>query len=324
MVVEDGQAADGRTLVGARVSVPLASLPAPPALTTWGMAYGGLAFGGFQQHATYQLQELPEGVGTPDYVTGDVQRAIEHGEYAGVDLSPGRNVTIKQIAQATTEAALDEARQAFGDVLAPKGALEEPLYVQLASGLWCSMARPRKHTPVIDVNTIVGKGTILATMFHATDPRWYSSPTQSATVGLAEPGGIAPPLTPPITIPGGTGGLIEAVNSGGMYMFPRLTFTGPCKNPRAANIALPGAPAIQFEVSLNPGDTLTVDMAWESVILVTAGSSSGSSRRNTEMAGTEWWSFPANSTNIIEFTSEDTSHVAGTLTAEWASARMAL
>jgi hypothetical protein len=290
----------------------------------WAFNYGGLAFGGVDPGATYQLQELPEGIGTPDYVTGDVQRAIEQGEYAGVDLSPGRNVTVKQIAQAATDAELDEARQAFGDVLSPRGSTEEPLYIQLASGLWCCMARPRKHTPVIDVNTLVGKGTVLATLFHATDPRWYTTPTQSATVGLPEPGGIEPPITPPVTIPGGAGGLIEAVNAGGMYMYPRLTFTGPCLNPKASNLSLPGAPSIQFEVSLNPGDTLTVDMNWQSVILVTAGSTSGSSRRNTEMAGSEWWSFPGKSTNLVEFTSEDSTHVAGTLTVEWASARLAL
>jgi hypothetical protein len=290
------------------------------------MSYQGLVFGGTAENSTYQFQEYPEGIDIPDYVTGDVQRAIEQGEYAGVDLSPGRNITIKQLVQAATEAQLDEARQALSGVMVPQGSTEQPLYLQLASGLWVSMARPRKHKAVIDANTLVGKATVFASLFHATDPRWYSSPTQTTTVGLPEPsGGIAPPLEPPLTIEGtGTGGLVTCTNSGSMYMYPRLTFTGPCTNPRAANLALPGAPGIGFNQTLNPGDTLTVDMNWRTVILVTAGSSEGSSRRNAEQSGNTWWCLPGSTTSIIEFTSEDTSHAAGTMTVEWAAARMGL
>jgi hypothetical protein len=309
---------------GAGVSFPLAS-QGLPSLTAWQMWFGGLAFGGKARGATYQFQEYPEGMDTPDYVMGDVQRAIEQGEYAGVDLSPGRNVTIKQVAQATTDVGLDLARQALAGVMVPAGSTESPLYVQLASGLFACMARPRKHKAVIDVNTLVGKGTIIASQFHATDPRWYSTPTQTATVGLPEPsGGLEPPVTPPVTISGGTGGLIECVNAGPMYMYPRFVITGPCTNPKISNLSLPGAPSVSFEISLNPGDMLSVDMDWESVMLVSAGSTAGSSRRSTKRTGSTWFAFPGESTNIVEFSSEDLVQVAGTLTAEWASAQMGL
>jgi hypothetical protein len=306
------------------VSVPLPE--APPSLEPWQISYGGLAFGGYIQDATYQLQEYPEGIDIPDYVTGDVQRAIEQGEYAGVDLSPGRNIAIKQLVQAATEAELDEARQALSGVMVPQGPTEQPLYLQLASGLWVSMARPRKHKAVIDASTLVGKGTVFASLFHATDPRWYSSPTQTTTVGLPEPsGGLAYPFAYPATYTGsGVGGLVTCENAGPMYMYPRVTFTGPCTNPRAANLTLPGAPAIGFNQTLNPGDTLTIDMNWRSVILTTAGSSEGSSRRNAEQPGNAWWSLPGKTMSVIEFTSEDTSYAAGTMTVEWASARMGL
>jgi hypothetical protein len=289
------------------------------------MSYGGLAFGGVARTTTYHLQEYPEGLDIPDYVTGDVQRAIAEGEYAGVDLSPGRNIAIKQVAQAVTEAGLDEARQAVAGVLGPRGSTEEPLYVQLASGLYACMARPRKHKAVVDVNTLVGKGTVLATMFHATDPRWYAQPSQTATVGLPEPsGGLIPPVTPPVTIEGGSGGLIECVNAGPMFMYPRFVIAGPCMNPKISNLFLPGAPSVSFTITLNPGDTLSIDMDWQSVVLVSAGSTAGSSRRNTRRPGSTWFALPGESTSIIEFSSEDTSPVAATLTAEWASARMGL
>jgi hypothetical protein len=46
-----------------------------PAL--WAMSYNGLTFGGVAPGSTYQFQSYPEGLDIPDYVTGDVQRAIE-------------------------------------------------------------------------------------------------------------------------------------------------------------------------------------------------------------------------------------------------------
>jgi hypothetical protein len=304
-----------------------------PAGNLWEMTYGGLTFGGLDRLATYQLQELPEGLGTPDYISGDVQRSLEQGEYAGVDLSPGRNITVKQVIQAATEPQLDAARQAFAAILTPKGSAEYPLTLQLASGLFTCYARPRKHAPPIDVNTIVGKGTIVATMFHATDPRWYTAP-QTAVTGLAVPGGIAPPVTPPVTIKGGSGGLVEVVNTGPMYTYATLEFTGPCTVPKAANLSLPGAPAVAFNVTLNAGDTLTVEMGYRSVVLTSAGSTAGSSRRSSIMPGSVWWPLPGAtvqpdgtltpSTSVIQFTSEDTSRVAGTLTVSCASAYMGI
>jgi hypothetical protein len=65
-------------------------------------------------------------------------------------------------------------------------------------------------------------------------------------------------------------------------------------------------------------------MDWQSVVLHSAGSVTGSSRRSTEKAGNVWWSFPGKSTNVVEFTSEDLVPVSGTMTVEWASAYMGL
>jgi hypothetical protein len=100
--------------------------------------------------------------------------------------------------------------------------------------------------------------------------------------------------------------------------------TGPCLNPKISLLSLPGAPSVSFGISLNPGDTLSIDMDWESVVLVSAGSTVGSSRRSTKRTGSTWFAFPQESTSIVEFSTEDEVAVAATLTAEWASARMGL
>ena len=302
-----------------------------PSLPVWGMSYAGLAFAGLKAGERYQLQSYPTGLDIPSYLSGDVQRALDQGEYAGLDLSPGRDITVQQVVRGANARELDENRQTLAGVLGPQGSTEQPLFLQLASGLFACMARPRKHAFVTDVNVVFGHGVVVSTLFHATDPRWYTAPTLAQTVGLPEPsGGLVPPVTPPVTIKGtGVGGLVTVENAGAMEMRPRVTFTGPCLNPRAANLALPGAPSIGFELALNPGDQLQLDLDWQSAVLVAAGTSAGSSRRNAEKPGNTWWNLPGKSStfsgvSVIEFTSEDTTAVAGTMTVEYASARMGL
>lgn len=310
------------------MSFPSPALPVP-ALATYQMSYQGLAFGGIEQAAVYHLQELPEGLGIPDYITGDVQRALDQGEYAGLDLSPGRNITIKQVVRGVSALALDTARQALAAVLGPQGATESPLYLQLPSGCFACMARPRKSPVILNGSSIIGirqrsVGTEAATLFHATDPRWYLMPSKALTVGLPEPSaGLVPPVTPPVLIPASGVSTVEAVNEGPMDTKPVFVITGPCVNPKITCISQPGAPSIAFEQALNPGDTLTIDTDWQSVVLVSAGSTLGSSRRSTEKPGATWFGFLPGS-NIVEFTSDDKSKVAGTLTVQWASAFLGL
>ena len=244
---------------------------------------------------------------------------------------PAGTSSIKQVVRAETAQALDAARQALAGVLGPPGALESPLYVQLASGLYACMARPRKHVAPFNSSSVIGErqrqiGVEASTLFQRrTDPRWYLMPSKSTTTGLVEPGaGLTPPVTPPVLIAGGSGGLVEAVNAGTFEMRPVFVVTGPCVGPRITNVSLPGAPSIAFNLTLNSGDTLTIDTDFQSVVLVSAGSSVGSSRRSTEKAGNTWFNFPANSTNVVQLSSEDVTKVAGTLTVQWASAYMGI
>jgi hypothetical protein len=305
------------------------SFPAPsvqlPNLTPWQLAYGDFSFGGVVQGSTFQLQEIAEGLDPPDYVTGDVQRALDQGEYLGLDLSPGRNIVVKQVIAATTAKALDVARQELGAVLGPRGNVEEPLFLQLPNGLFASMARPRKHKCPVGTETVFGYATIATTAFHATDPRWYAVPVNSSTVGLPEvAGGIKFPIKFPIVFAAAGGGNIVTVeNLGGFETRPLLVVTGPCTNPRITCRSQPGAPGIGFELVLNASDTLTIDLDWQSAVLRTAGTVQGSSRRSSEQPGNDWFNCPPGNTELA-FTSEDKVKEAGTLTVQWASAYMGL
>ncbi|HEY4452384.1 MAG TPA: hypothetical protein VGN13_12415 [Solirubrobacteraceae bacterium] len=302
---------------------PLASLT-PPTLSKWQMSYRGVAFGGIVQGATYQLQGFPEGLDTPDYISGDAQRALDQGEFEGVDLSPGRNVTIKQVIQAASDEALDHARQTLGSALGPATAAQ-PLYLCLASGTFACMAKPRKHKAPAELLTAFAKANEANTLFHATDPRWYAMPTKTATVALpAPPGGVTFPLTFNVSFGGGSfGALVTVENNGNFEMRPRLIVTGPCTTPTITNLSIPGAPSLSFNISLASGDTLAIDTDFQTVVYTPVGTSGGASRRGTLVFGSTWFNLPPGM-NALEFTSADTTQVTGTLTVESADAYIAL
>jgi hypothetical protein len=297
---------------------------APPALNPFQLSYGGLTFGGIVPGSAYQFQTLT--MDMPDVASGDVQRALDQGEFIGLDVLPGADITLVQ-AVSSDGISLDHSAQALGGVLGPGGTTELPLWLQMPSGLFCRLCRPRKHNCPIDINRVLAKATIATTLWHSTDPRWYAAPSQSQTVGLpaAVSGGLSvAPAVPWALGAGSVGGLLSVVNAGLFESRPILIFTGPCVNPVASNLSIAGAPWIGVNITLNAGDTLVVDTDWQSVIYTTAGSSIGSPRDNVVMTGTTWFNLPKASASMIEFTSADTSPVSGTLTVQSASAFLSL
>jgi hypothetical protein len=314
------------------MSFPAPSIT-PPTLANYQMSYLGLTFGGIAQGATYQLQSLPSGLDMPPVMAADVQRAMDHGEFDGLDLSAGRDVTVTQLVTGATAVALDQARQALGGVMAVAGNTNSPLYIQLPSGLFACMARPRKHGYKLDINSIlpfnVGTpgGDAMTSVLHATDPRWYAMPTKaSAPVGLTNigTGGLTFPAQANFSFGGGGSvGLVTVYNNGLFEMRPVLLITGPCTNPVATNLSLPGAPSVGFDLTMNAGDTLTVNTDFESAVYTTAGTTTGASRQNTEAAGSTWFNLPPGP-NLIQFSSSDTTAVAGTMVVQSGDAWMAI
>lgn len=313
----------------------------PPALSLYQLSYRGLAFGGIDNTQPYQIIKL-DGIGNPESASGDAQRPLDQGEFAGFDVTKGRDVTLEQGVRADG-VSLDHARQALEDVMTVTGNTEYPLYLRLPSGVFACMARPRRHNPPpIDLMTVQAGGGVALSQWHATDPRWYAAPTKQAVVGLPENqsglslGGPGSGISfggagSGISFGGGyVGGLVNVLNAGRYEMRPVLVFAGPCINPIATNLSLPGAPSIGVEVTLGVGDLLTIDTDIRSVLLQTAGTSGGASRREQIMAGSTWWSIEgiteSNPTglNLIEFTTADPAKVSGTLTIQSADAYMGL
>jgi len=319
------------------MSFPSPSL-APPALSLYQVSFGGLTFGGINSASTYQLQSMT--IDMPDVASGDVQRAVDQGEFAGMDVLPGADITIVQLVTTSglprfavptvaQAAAIDAACQALGGVMGPAGATEIPLWLQMASGTFVRMCRPRKHNCPWDINRAFAGAPVATSMLHSTDPRWYAAPSQSQSVGLSTgvPGGLAVSSATPapwVLAAGLAANVVNVVNSGLFESRPVLVINGPCVNPVVTNSSLPGAPWVGVNQTLNPGDTLTIDMDWRSVVLRSAGSTVGAPRRNQIMQGSTWWNLPSQSSNAIVFTSQDVGTAAGTLTIQSASARLSL
>lgn len=309
---------------------------APPALLPYQLSFGGLTFGGIVPGATYQLQGLD--MSMPDVATGDVQRALDQGEFAGLDTLPGADITITQVvtcgsvigpggASTAQGQALDSAVRALGGVMGPGGTAEQPLWLQLPSGTFARMCRPRKHNCPLDVNRVFAAGVVATSLLHSTDPRWYAAPTQSQSVALpaAIGGGLAWPAAAPFVFgSGGIGGLLTVVNSGLFEMRPVLVITGPCVNPAVTNLSITGAPSVGVNITMAAGDTLVIDLDWQSAIYTVAGSTQGSSRRSSLTNGSTWWNLPSGTASTVQFTSQDTSPTTGTLSVLSASAYLSL
>lgn len=302
------------------MSFPSPALPAP-ALADYQCSFKGLVFGGIVDGGRYHLVKLPKGIDVPAIVGGDVQRALDQGELIGVDLLGGRDIELEQIITGA-EGTLDDARQKLAGVMGAAGVVESPLYLQLPSGVFACMCRPRKHATGITSNTLIAGGEVALSMLHATDPRWYAVPTKSATVGLPTSlGGMHFPAVFPIVFGGGgVGGVLDVRNNGTIEMRPILVVTGgpvPCVKPEMANISLPGAPTMTFDITLSEGDTLTIDTDFQTVIYTPAGAPAGASRRNTLTPGSRWWNLP---TGLSVITFKASAGEGATLTVQSADA----
>lgn len=134
----------------------------------------------------------------------------------------------------------------------------------------------------------------------APDPRRYAATVQ--TVALVLPiltGGIAPPLTPPITVTGSTSvSQATLTNAGTVTTYPTLTITGPC--PPATIINLTTSEAIRVVDAVPAGQTLVID------VLAGTAVTGGQSRR---VLGSWWGLLPG--ANEVAFRADGYDAAAG-------------
>lgn len=301
----------------------------PPNLSSgpYRFSYGGLAFGAPALPAKgassgdFQLITA-DGLDMPAVRSGDVSRPRDQGQFIGLNLFDGRDITVELgVIPGFGYSSAWAARQALAAAITPNVITETPFYYQppTAEGapLLVCMARCTKANWSLD--TLALEGLIpyfptlsasgggmyhLTAQFHATDPRWYVAPTQSTG-----------PITPGLTH--------TFVNSGTFEMRPIAVITGPCTNPGVNSITL-GA-NLQFHDPSNPspydllaGDTLTIDLDSHAVTKHVASSNVDISVPNWFVSGSTWWNLVPGS-NTIGFSASASGPGAG-LTLKWSSA----
>lgn len=275
--------------------------------------------GGNSVSAPFNLQPNGmEGFDLQQVESGDPNRARQRGQYIGLDLMAGRDITLtmdvgpalgsyssttdalNHLRAATNTAASDPASFNAGIANANPGETEWPLFVQFPNQpLVASMCRPVKRNIPIDLAFSLGKmAQKVAVQFHATDPYFYSETQQSTCDAESLP----------------SYGSMMPDNAGDVECWPQWVVSGPCTNPQLENYTI-GA-ALLFEgLTVNSGDTLVVDNDLRTATYVPASGSSYSVIYQL-YAGWSWWPIIPG-TNDIRFTAATTD---GTVSMNWASA----
>jgi hypothetical protein len=306
---------------------------AAPTLSNFQAQFNGLTLGpgtGYQVTGITGLGDLPA------VRTSDVNRPRDHGMFVGLNFMGGRDITYDFWANpAGTGLTLQAMMENLSTAVLPSVSTELPLWVQLPN-LPClgSMSRVIKHTLAMDIDYSASQLGKPSVMWHSTDPRLYSTPSTS-TVGLPAPlGGLTFNATPNFTFGGGgTFGSIVAVNNGNVEMRPTFVISGGASGvtvPVVQNVTTgwiltfsnPGGTG----VTLNAGDTLTVDTDLRTILYTASGSTTPQPRRNWLKSGSIWpdpvkgIAGLAPGSNTVEFSSSDSSASSGTLALSWASA----
>lgn len=270
-----------------------------------------------------------EGIGKPALRTGNTSRPRVRGSFVGLNLLDTRKITFTldigpPFGMYTN---LKGALSTMRNAISTEGTTEYPLWIQLPNyPLFACMARVIGFDPPYDFTAdIGGLGTGLMNgiplQFEAVDPYFYQTPTAATSLSLPTPGlGFSFPITFNLSFGGASGGNQATItNSGDVPCYPLLVITGPCLNPTVQNTSITGGPTLSFNMQLNSGDTLTVDCDAQSIMYTPSGQTIGASYPQILNAGSTFFVLQPGS-NAINFNSQDTSSVAGTLAVWNASA----
>lgn len=271
---------------------------------------GDLTFNQVDQAGVYWYCGSVQGWDSPDVRADMTVRSQDHGAWpvevfygaravtlTGTLMAPSVSLADTAIEQLFAAAALTDTVLTVGETI-PKRAVV------------------RRSAPVVaqrSTDTAVTWSVVMS----AADPRRYGVDLQSGSTGLPmTSGGLAPPLTPPLTIDASTvSGQVAAANSGTFETRPVLTVTGPASRPQIVAEYPDGSVCfLSYSQDLNAGDQLVIDTDAHTVIL------NGSvSRRRFLTVPNGWPTIPAADTVIYQFTAAAYQATAK-LTVQWRSA----
>lgn len=252
-------------------------------------AYGGsfdVEFGAVDATGTaWILSDVDDGWGSPPVVGQVVQRQGNHGGYATPAYFGPRVFNVTVTAVAATQAMRDVARAALQQAFPVNDLalwrLDEPVPKQ------CQVRRSGQIMEKA-LNTVHCQFGIALV---APDCRKYSTVLQTVTAAQgAGAAGIAPPWTPPITLPAGAPPMsVSCTNGGNFQTEPTVTITGPITGPAVVNQTT--GQTVSFSgLVVGASDVLVVDFYNQQ------GSLNGSFRPGD--VSSSWWTMQPGTTGI--------------------------
>jgi Phage tail protein len=279
-----------------------------PSLQPYQFQFSSYVFG---PNTPLELLKI-EGIDLPAVRSGDSGRPRDQGEFVGLDLMAGREVTVVGELNIRTEHSWAELATAT----LPSGTIEKPLFLSLPGyPILAAMSRVRKRQMPVDIKFALGNLADVTLLFKASDPRWYGETKRATTAPTNTPGFKYSHKYAYKYGGGSVAGAVSVANAGNYETRPKLIVEGPCTNPSITNATV-GA-TLAFAVTLNTGDRLVIDTDMHTATLFGAGTSVGTTRLGTLVPGSQWWALEAETTSTIQFLAGSSE---GTLSVEYAPA----
>jgi hypothetical protein len=274
-------------------------------MTDWQWTYNGATWGDGTSIDVVKVT----GLDLPDVRTADAPRGGNHGNHPGPDLAAGRSITFELEVSDTAGAAFETTLATLRAATVVRQE-EMPLVGQIAGQTARRiMCRPRRRAFGVDLPYSLGLGTVLLQL-DASDPIIYAATGGTGSTGFPA-GGTGRTYSrtyPRVYGSAGTGGLVSADNDGDFDVPWRAEITGPWVNPTILHVAT--GRQLTINVTLNSGETLTVDSQDHSILL------SGSASRYSSLVQPATWFDLTPGTNEIRFGGASGS---GTAVLSWRS-----
>lgn len=214
-----------------------------------------------------------------------VQRSGEHGGFATPQFYAPRPITLVVRATALSQALRDKAEATVGlaipvsdlALLRIDEAIPKQMLVRRSGAIVPS------YLTRADVELNIG--------LIAPDPRKYSTVLNLVTANQgAGAAGLAPPWTPPVTLPAGAPPMsVSVTNAGSFETRPVVTIQGPVTGPALVNQDT-GQTVGFSTITLGVGDTLAVDFLNRQALL-------NGVYRTADIASS-WWVMPPGTTGV--------------------------
>jgi hypothetical protein len=204
--------------------------------------------------------------GSPAMRAQVTDREQSDGVFDGPAWLPGRQVVLEGVVTGQSRAGLLQSLRAARGLLVAGNRVDT---LTCADDDVALQAVVRRDGESLFEQT--GLSAQFSMSFFAPDPVLYSTALHTATTGLYSGGAGRPyPLVFPLVYGAmGSTGVLPIVNAGNLNSYPVVTLSNPITSPPLVNpsVQLSGGSRVALNLTLAPGDAVTIDTGQQTVLL---------------------------------------------------------